>query len=318
MNKQKLCTLVCSLFFAFNLSAQCPVGLDAIITSSTPDGNGNCAFELEINYATTGSNNSSISFEVSICGGAILYTTDCFTNLRNEDSPFITVLSDPSLVAPCTADICVTYTAWNSPMCNGSDCTPANNEVPVQGTLPVELISFNGIPDKYNQVKLEWIIATEEENDYFEIERSEDGKNFEPIGTVTGNGNSSIEHYYSFVDQTLHKSANYYRLKQVDYDGSFAYSSIIYVKLDIDFEKALTVVPSVTQGVVELVFNELPKANALIEVFNAQGMNVLNKRLPEGDYLMQIDVSAYQPGVYYIRVPIGKEFVIKRFLKVGM
>jgi len=95
-------------------------------------------------------------------------------------------------------------------------------------TLPVELLSFTG---KYinNEILLEWSTLSEINNDYFSIEHSTNGYNFSEIGTVLGNGNSTIQNNYSFNHNNYTTSHNYYRLKQIDYDGSFTYSEIIVV-----------------------------------------------------------------------------------------
>ena len=90
--------------------------------------------------------------------------------------------------------------------------------------LPVELISFNGVAEN-NEVRLTWETASELNNDFFDVERSQNGLNFEKIGTVKGNGNSNILNQYTFLDKDPYVGFNYYRLKQVDYDGTKYFSS---------------------------------------------------------------------------------------------
>lgn len=85
--------------------------------------------------------------------------------------------------------------------------------------LPVDLLYFNTKSE--GNIKLTWATATEINNDYFIIERSEDGKFFYEIGRVNGNGNSSEEIEYEFTDKFALAPVEYYRLKQVDYDGKF-------------------------------------------------------------------------------------------------
>lgn len=95
--------------------------------------------------------------------------------------------------------------------------------------LPVELVSFTGNPTAEG-IALNWATASEKANDRFEVERSADGKNFEKIGTVKGNGFSSTTHNYRFLDARPLNELNYYRLKQVDFDATYAYSKIVMVK----------------------------------------------------------------------------------------
>ena len=96
--------------------------------------------------------------------------------------------------------------------------------------LPVELVSFTGTVEK-NNIHLEWTTATEINNHGFEIERKSGQENFYIIGFVNGNGNTTTVSNYTFTDENL-KPGNYsYRLKQVDFDGSFEYSSEINVSV---------------------------------------------------------------------------------------
>jgi hypothetical protein len=94
-------------------------------------------------------------------------------------------------------------------------------------TMPVELVSFNGTAAA-GQVKLLWTTASETNNDYFTIEKSNDGVAFEPLGYVNGAGNSNIVTEYAFYDNDPF-ALSYYKLKQTDFDGTSAYSEIIAI-----------------------------------------------------------------------------------------
>jgi len=96
------------------------------------------------------------------------------------------------------------------------------------GVLPIELISFEGVyVGNFNQLK--WITATETNNDYFILERSENGLNWTVIGKVDGSGNSYQNKIYNFKDSGFSNVLNYYRLTQVDYDGHLKTSNLIVV-----------------------------------------------------------------------------------------
>ncbi|MEP1094664.1 MAG: choice-of-anchor D domain-containing protein [Cyclobacteriaceae bacterium] len=101
--------------------------------------------------------------------------------------------------------------------------------------LPVELVSFAGSAEN-NEITLDWITATELNNDYFEIQRSLNGVVFETIGKVAGNGTTSVVSSYDFVDSSPAYGVNYYRLRQVDYDGAQEFHQII--RVDNDFIKS--------------------------------------------------------------------------------
>ncbi|MDA0194525.1 MAG: T9SS type A sorting domain-containing protein [Bacteroidetes bacterium] len=94
--------------------------------------------------------------------------------------------------------------------------------------LPVELIAFTGLITERGEAILNWSTAQEINNDYFEIQRSRDGYEFEVIGSVTGAGSTDRRVDYSFIDTHPYFGLSYYRLKQVDFDGQFEYSNVIW------------------------------------------------------------------------------------------
>jgi hypothetical protein len=116
---------------------------------------------------------------------------------------------------PITKNLFGSTLAWTK-VTLGSEATP----------LPVELIEFSA--ECYNNnVELYWITASEINNDYFSLEKSNDGFDFYEIGIIPGNGNSNEIMSYSFIDYQPNPDINYYRLKQIDFDGKYSYSDII-------------------------------------------------------------------------------------------
>lgn len=98
----------------------------------------------------------------------------------------------------------------------------------VCGVLPIELISFEGnYEGSFNSLR--WITATELNNDYFIVERSEDGLNWTEIGKISGSGTSHGKKMYSFKDFGFRNTLNYYRLSQVDYNGESKKSGLIVI-----------------------------------------------------------------------------------------
>jgi hypothetical protein len=98
-----------------------------------------------------------------------------------------------------------------------------------QNPLPIELVSFTA-ELKNNSVLLEWVTATEVNNDYFTLERSSDGSNYEIIGYIAGVGNSNTLQQYSFEDKNSIEGLSYYRLKQTDFDGGYEYFDPIAIR----------------------------------------------------------------------------------------
>lgn len=98
-------------------------------------------------------------------------------------------------------------------------------------TLPVALTQFQVVTcgNRGNDVCLSWQTETEVDNDQFVIERSIDGVYFTPVGKVTGSGTSTVQHQYGYRDQVSRSGRYYYRLQQIDFDGTIQYSSIVSV-----------------------------------------------------------------------------------------
>ncbi|REA62090.1 hypothetical protein DSL64_10570 [Dyadobacter luteus] len=141
-------------------------------------------------------------------------------------------------------------------------------------SLPVTLSHFSA-KNTVEGNKLTWETTAELRNDRFEIERSVDGKFFEQIGTVSGAGNSATTHTYKYVDQYFKSGSNYYRLRQVDTDGSFAYSKII----SIDNQQQSAVVkyfPNPVQSMLNIDVTEGGTGHWKIKIVNMTGRVVLN------------------------------------------
>ncbi|MEQ9305478.1 MAG: hypothetical protein RJQ14_16325, partial [Marinoscillum sp.] len=96
--------------------------------------------------------------------------------------------------------------------------------------VPVTLLYFKGFRES-SEIVLVWQTASELDNERFEVERSLDGIRFDLVGSVAGNGTTSTLKSYNYIDQATHSNLNYYyRLRQVDYDGDFEYSNIIFIE----------------------------------------------------------------------------------------
>ena len=106
-----------------------------------------------------------------------------------------------------------------------------NAAIAYEAIIPVELTLFNGSYEG-SVVNLKWLTATETNNFGFEVERRNDYTPYESIGFVNGNGNSTNRVTYNFVDENLTSKKYYYRLKQIDLDGTFEYSNEIEIEID--------------------------------------------------------------------------------------
>lgn len=120
--------------------------------------------------------------------------------------------------------------------------------------LPVTLLTFNGEMNDEGNIDLNWETADEQDNDYFQVQRSENGSgDWESMGFVTGSGYSDDIIRYSFTDDNVSKDEGflYYRLKQVDFNGAFEYSPVIAVAVNSELfeaEKSWKVFPNPSNG----------------------------------------------------------------------
>jgi hypothetical protein len=165
--------------------------------------------------------------------------------------------------------------------------------------LPIELTSFTAKCNMNGDVNLTWTTNSEENNDFFTIEKSYDGINFSSIGIVDGAGNSSSSINYYFVDTDKDLSA-YYRLKQTDFNGEATYSDLISVKCE-ENEKNIYAYSDNGQIIINIESNKEEKVN--IEVVDARGRLITNTNIMtiKGMNTYNIDESI-STGIYFIRI----------------
>lgn len=143
-----------------------------------------------------------------------------------------------------------------------------------QTPMPIELTEFYAQPES-STIVLNWITATEINNNRFEIERSKDGVVFEKIGTheskaVGGNSTSNI--VYNYIDSNPFSGTSYYRLKQIDHDGKFEYHSIISVDREEQKNIKFIVFPNPNQGEFSIDFSGIENEHdVMIEMYSMEG-----------------------------------------------
>ncbi len=182
-------------------------------------------------------------------------------------------------------------------------------------TIPVELSDFRAFPVKDAGVRLEWQTATEESNDYFQIEHSKDGQNFNAIGQVEGAGTTREARSYTFTHDLPQPGANYYRLKQVDFDEAFSYSPVRTVLHKS--EGQLFALHNITsrQWLKLQLLDQIRNSpqNPQVEIFDIWGRRV--KTAEVTDELFDLDVSRFGAGSYFLRLSWKGWTQTERFLK---
>jgi hypothetical protein len=167
---------------------------------------------------------------------------------------------------------------------------------------PVTLLSFRAIREN-NAGKLYWSTSSEQKNLGFEIEKSTNGIDFVTIGFVEGNGNSNNLISYSFTDYSLSETV-YYRLKQIDTDGAYEYSPIVQLRSAAQ-EEWLRVYPVPVSDLLTIDLLSEDESSSSVELYNAVGQRIAQYNfdtITAGVNTFQLDVSSYNPGIYFLTV----------------
>jgi F5/8 type C domain/Secretion system C-terminal sorting domain len=179
--------------------------------------------------------------------------------------------------------------------------------------LPVTLLNFTASVLQNKYVSLQWQTSQEENSDHFDVERSVDGTTFFKIDSVKAAGNSNTVLSYSSTDDKPFKGINFYRLKQVDLDGHFVYSSVKIVK----FGSTSTVAPVVYPNPVSTVFTTVPGLELIREIviYNSQGKAVQFVMGNSTDDEMIVNISALSAGVYILKIKTDSQIYQHKIIK---
>ncbi len=306
----KIFALIIGSFYANNSNAQCSItsstgytvtlDIEAIELITPP------SCQWGYNY------NVKISYDITFSGSNIpsnLYTLQAVLSCGPQDLFFSLPLSGGT----------GTVTSTSSPYRTQSDCQTATVaslncttiEVKIEGpgissqtfdcnivALPVELISFNATPVA-KDVQLNWSTASELNNQYFSIEKSIDGINYTSIATIDGAGNSqSIKNYnYTDADALVNSNKNYYRIKQIDFNGEFSYSPIAFAQSNSTLNQSIIYPNPSTSNQFTIAFNGGTN-NHKVNIYNANGVlvnhfesnesSIIADQLAKGYYTIEI------------------------------
>ena len=183
-------------------------------------------------------------------------------------------------------------------------------------SLPITLVSFTGISDK-EKVRLSWLTSSEINNDHFEIERTTNGSDYQTVTIVQGAGNSNVTNQYHADDYSPVPGTNYYRIKQVDFDGQYSYSEIISINVgEVPHDCKLSIRPNPCMGQCQVVLDDCPQAmqnGFTIYIYDALGNVVSTQTAPVSENNASITLDAnsiYKPGVYVVRTKIDENTVL--------
>ncbi len=208
----------------------------------------------------------------------------------------------------------------SSPYDEGYQLLPRDlKDILENGTIPVELVSFSANVGE-NSVRLEWTTATETNNSGFEIQKSDKNKNWEKVSFVEGKGTSTEINSYSYVDNSVVAGTFFYRLKQIDFDGTVDFSSEIEVNVGtpVKYELAQNF-PNPFNPTTNIRFSIPEQTNVKITVFTVLGQEVatvVDQNLEAGIHNFAFEASNLNSGVYYYRIKTDNFVEVKKMMLV--
>lgn len=180
--------------------------------------------------------------------------------------------------------------------------------------LPIELLNFTVDAINDYQVILDWKTASETNNDFFSIERSKNGFDWENLLEIDGAGNSSTLLSYQSIDPSPYNGVSYYRLKQTDFNGQFEYSQIRSVQIDKSksTNSSVTIYPNPVANEITIVGNSLELEQ--VKFFNVFGQDVTNRTeiINNNKSSLVIDLSSLTTGLYYCKTKTTANKVYKQ------
>jgi hypothetical protein len=184
--------------------------------------------------------------------------------------------------------------------------------------IPVELTSFAASVTNLGQVMLNWETATEINNQGFEIERRTESSEYRTVGFVEGYGTTTEQRSYSYLDQTVEQGVNFYRLKQVDFDGSFSYSD----EIEVDVTGPLTFnldqnYPNPFNPSTNINFSIPESGNVRLAVYNLVGEEVailVDGFTHAGFYEATFDASNLPSGIYLYKLQSANSVQTKKMM----
>jgi len=238
-----------------------------------------------------------------------LTNIDEFNNLTTISGGLI-IVANPSL-SNCVADGICAYVSppGQQSFLISNNAVGCNDETQVEAAClaaPVELTFFRG---KYenDEALLSWQTSSEKNNDYFLLEHSTNGRDFKTLDKIPGKGTTSEVSNYQYRHWQPAKGINYYRLKQVDFDETFAYSNMAVVITPYDEEA--DIFPNPTTGPVFIKGNAPERFGSVTDL---AGRVILEKDLSASS---RIDLTDQPAGIYFLEIRSGAQRVVRRVVK---
>jgi len=171
----------------------------------------------------------------------------------------------------------------------------------IQTPLPIELIDFKAQLLPNNQVLLEWNTATEKNNAEFEVEKSENGTQWQVLNSIKGNENSNTLKHYEILDTSPFKTITYYRLKQIDFSGVYKYYNTVAIQIFDSQTTQLSVYPNPSSGRIYIEASLFESDE--IQLFNEMGKLILDAHIERKliNNKAVYFINQLNSGVYFVK-----------------
>ncbi len=199
---------------------------------------------------------------------------------------------------------------------NGCSGIVTNDGPTCKEPSPIELIRFEGEVQTTGNL-LEWSTASEFNNEYFVLERSVDGIDFETVAMVESKGEGTRLQDYEWFDKYVVSGVSYYRLQQVDYDGQFTYSDIIALErgeVELGFT-SIAPIPVIDR--VSVSFTTGQSTTITMNMYDLLGKLIMTRvvEAENGINEIAIDMTDFSPGIYFIALEDGEKRMVDRVMK---
>lgn len=178
-------------------------------------------------------------------------------------------------------------------------------------TLPVTLISYDAKMVQDGKVTIKWNTSNEINNSHYTIERSSDGKTFQPLTKISAKEAGSLYHY-SFTDILPNYGANYYRLTQFDFDGKSTVLGITNANVTLKNDSYIIYPNPITDKKINIIVNAINKQNLLVEITSLQGKKVFERTYNVNqNYNLEIELDKAIPsGIYVVKLGDFKRTIV--------
>jgi len=188
---------------------------------------------------------------------------------------------------------------------------------PLDEIIPVELTSFTASVTE-NTVTLRWTTATELNNLGFEVQRSIENKNWNAIAFVEGTGTTTSSQNYNCVDNSVSSGTYFYRLKQVDFNGNFEFSSVVDVIVGLPNEFVLAQnYPNPFNPSTSITYQIAVNNLVNLKIYNVLGNEIatlVNEVQPAGKYEITFNASSLSSGTYFYKLQAGNIIETKKMI----